>query len=263
MWLGFGEGDARKKGEEPDQAAGTAFGFDAREELPLASGNHARKGEMGSALSEVHEGAALHVNEGFIPGGMHDLEDKSARVGSEQMEIIVVLSGEGLRNGFKTVKTEGEARGIRRSERRSNAGFRHHAENCNGGKRGWANGGGRSGRRQEAPGNGSYTPVIRNDSMRPSPALRRPRRCSPEKEKGRTQAAWARGRARKVRKSIRKQTARGMQSPARREWVLLETMPTSHGSAPPPKPAAPKKRAPIQLESSRKIAASHVTKIGY
>src|SRR5580658_9464537 len=71
------------------------------------------------------------------------------------------------------------------------------------------------------------------------------------------------GRARSTRKTIRKLTASGTTRPARRDVVVAEMMPTSQGSTPPPRPAAPKKSAPTQVESSLKIAASQVTKIGY
>src|SRR6516225_5709026 len=56
---------------------------------------------------------------------------------------------------------------------------------------------------------------------------------------------------------------RGMKRPARSEPVVEEVMPTSHGMAAPPRPAAPKNKAPIQLESRRKISTSQVTKMGY
>ncbi len=140
MGFGFGKGDARKKGEEPHQAAGAVFSFDTGEELTLKGGNHARKSEMRGALGKMSESSALHVHEGFFPGGMHDLKDEGAGAGGEEMKIIVVLAGKGARGGVKAVEIKGDARSLRESDGRSDAGFGHHAENCNGGKSGWANG---------------------------------------------------------------------------------------------------------------------------
>ena len=40
---------------------------------------------------------------------------------------------------MQPVEIEGDARGVGRSKGRSDAGFRHHTENCNGEKRDWAN----------------------------------------------------------------------------------------------------------------------------
>jgi hypothetical protein len=132
--LGFGEGDARKKGEQPDQAAGAVFGLNAGEELPLAGGDDARKSEMRCAGGEMREGEALHVHKGFFAGGMHDFEDKRASVRNNEVEIVVVLAGKRTQYRFQAIEIARDARGVRGSEGRSNASFRHHAENCNGGE---------------------------------------------------------------------------------------------------------------------------------
>jgi len=72
-----------------------------------------------------------------------------------------------------------------------------------------------------------------------------------------------RGWARRERKAMSRLTVRGRRNAARRECDWEAVIPTSQGRTAPPKPPAPKKRAPSQVESSRKIWASQVTKIGY
>jgi hypothetical protein len=87
---------------------------------------------MRRAGREVAERVRLHVDEGFFPRGMHDFEDKGSRIGSLQVEIIVVFAGERARRSFEAILAVGDARGVGRCERRSHASFGHHAGNCNG-----------------------------------------------------------------------------------------------------------------------------------
>ena len=94
MRFGFSEGGARKKGEEPDEARGAVFEFEAGKELALLCGHDAGQSEMRCALSEVGECAARHSHEGFFAGRMHYLEDELAGAGSAKVKIVFIFAWE-------------------------------------------------------------------------------------------------------------------------------------------------------------------------
>ncbi len=94
---------------------------------------------MRGTFGEMGERTALHIDEGFFAGGMHEFKDQGAGIRGEQMEIVVIFTGKRAGGSFQAVKIERDARGVGRSERQGDAGFRHHAGNCNGGEPGWAN----------------------------------------------------------------------------------------------------------------------------
>jgi len=94
---------------------------------------------MRSAFGQVSERATLHIHEGFFPCWMHDFEDKSPRVGRGQAKIVVVFTWEGVHGSVKTVQLARDAPSLGERSVRSNAGFGHHAGNCNRRTRGRAN----------------------------------------------------------------------------------------------------------------------------
>jgi hypothetical protein len=53
--------------------------------------------------SQVGERPALHVYEGVFPGGVHQLQNKRARVGSVQMKIVVVFARQRSDRGGQSV----------------------------------------------------------------------------------------------------------------------------------------------------------------
>jgi hypothetical protein len=108
------------------------FKIQARVESALRGRTDTRKSEMRRALSEVSESATLHVNEGLFASRMHEFEDEGATVGGCEEKIVVVFAREGAGGGVEGVKIASDARSFGRREKRSNAGFRHHARNCNG-----------------------------------------------------------------------------------------------------------------------------------
>jgi hypothetical protein len=69
---------------------------------------------MGSALSEVSERAALHVDEGALAGGVHDLQDQlvGMGIGGDEVEVVVVFAGEWMHGGVEAVEGESQARGF-------------------------------------------------------------------------------------------------------------------------------------------------------
>ena len=69
---------------------------------------------MGSALSEVSERAALHVDESALAGGVHDLQDELAEmgIGGDEVEVVVVFAGEWMHGGVEAVAGESHACGF-------------------------------------------------------------------------------------------------------------------------------------------------------
>ena len=128
----FGKGGAGDKREEPNEAGGAVFGFDAGKEVAICVRNDARESKMRGTGGKMGQGAALHVHEGIFAGGMHKLQNKGPGIGTEELEIVVVFAREGACSGFEAVEFEGDTASVRRGERRSDTSFGHHARNCNG-----------------------------------------------------------------------------------------------------------------------------------
>jgi hypothetical protein len=80
---------------------------------------------MWSTPGKVRKGAALHVDESEFAGGMHDFQNKFAGVGGNQMEVVVILTGEETRIGFNAVEGARQARGFGRGDGRCNPGLWH------------------------------------------------------------------------------------------------------------------------------------------
>jgi hypothetical protein len=125
MRIGASKERAGQEGEQPDKARGAIGELSFGEEFAIESGTDARKIKMGSAVGEVSEGAALHVNEGAFAGGMHDLQDKMAGIGGDEVEVVVVFAGERMRGSVEGVKGESQAGGFVSGDRRSDAGLGH------------------------------------------------------------------------------------------------------------------------------------------
>lgn len=125
MRVDLSQDRARQKREKPDEARGAIGELSLGEELAIKSGTDAGKRKIGSALGEVSEGAALHVNEAAFAGRVHDLQDELARIGGHETEVIVVFTGKWMGGGVAAVEGEGQSRGFWRGDRRSNAGFGH------------------------------------------------------------------------------------------------------------------------------------------
>jgi hypothetical protein len=125
MRIGLSQDRARQECEKPDEARGAIGKLSLGEELAIKSGTDAGKRKLGSALGEVSEGAALHVNEGAFAGGVHYLQDELARIRGHEAEVVVVFTGEWMGGGVEAVQGEGQARGFWRGDRRSDAGFGH------------------------------------------------------------------------------------------------------------------------------------------
>lgn len=125
MRMDLSQDRAGKECEKPDEARGSAEKLSLREEFAIESGVDARKRKMGSALGEVRESAALHVDEGAFAGGMHDLQDKLAGIGRHEVEVVVVFAGEWMRGDVDAVEGQSHARGFLRRDGRSDTGLGH------------------------------------------------------------------------------------------------------------------------------------------
>ena len=125
MRIDLSQDRAGQECEKPDEARGAIGELRLGEELATKSGTDAWKRKIGSALGEVSEGAALHVNEGAFAGRVHDLQDELAGIGGHEAEVVVVFTGEWMGGGVVAVEGEGQARGFWRGDRRSDAGFGH------------------------------------------------------------------------------------------------------------------------------------------
>src|SRR6202021_3706853 len=71
----------------------------------------------------------LHLDEGLLPGGMHDFQNKFAPVSRREMKIIVVLAGERLGGDLEAENLARDANGFRFSDRLGHARFWDHAGN--------------------------------------------------------------------------------------------------------------------------------------
>src|SRR5260370_25911777 len=112
MRIDLSQDRARRECEKPDEARGAIGESSLGEVGGIKSGIDAGKRKIGSALGEVSEGAALHVNEGAVAGRVHDLEDELAGIGGHEGEVGVVFTGEWMGGGVAAVEGEGQARGF-------------------------------------------------------------------------------------------------------------------------------------------------------
>ena len=72
---------------------------------------------------------ALHLNEGLLPGRMHEFQDKFTPINRREVEIIVVLAGERLGGDFEAENFARDANGFYFSDRLGYARFWNHAGN--------------------------------------------------------------------------------------------------------------------------------------
>jgi hypothetical protein len=112
MRMGLSKDRARQEGEKPDKAGSAIGELSLGEEFTVVGGIDARKGKMGSALSEMSKSAALHVDECAFAGGMHDLQDEFAGIRGHEVEVVVVFTGEGTGGGVGAVEGKSQARGF-------------------------------------------------------------------------------------------------------------------------------------------------------
>src|SRR5208282_3389087 len=75
------------------------------------------------------ERLALHLDEGLLPCGMHDFQDKFASVSRREMKIVVVLAGERLGGDFEAEKFARQPHGFGFWDRLGYACFGNHARN--------------------------------------------------------------------------------------------------------------------------------------
>ncbi len=104
MRIDLGKDCAGQKREQPDEARDTIGEFELREEFAIASRTDAWKRKLGSALGKMGKSPALHVDESAFAGGMHDLQNKLAGIGSDEVEVVVVFPGEHLRGSVEAVE---------------------------------------------------------------------------------------------------------------------------------------------------------------
>jgi hypothetical protein len=116
---------AGQKREEPDETRGAIGDPNLSEQVSPKCWTDARERKMWSTPGKVGKGAALHADESEFAGGMHDFQNKFAGVGGNQMEVVVILTGEETRIGFNAVEGARQARGFGRGDGRSNPGLWH------------------------------------------------------------------------------------------------------------------------------------------
>ena len=112
MRMGLSKDRARQEGEKPDKAGSAIGQLSLGEEFTVDGGIDARKGKMGSPLSEMSKSAALHVDECAFAGGMHDLQDEFAGIRGHEVEVVVVFTEEGTGGGVGAVEGKSQARGF-------------------------------------------------------------------------------------------------------------------------------------------------------
>jgi hypothetical protein len=125
MGIRMGEDRPGKKGEKPDEASSAVGNLNLRKEFAFRIGTNARERQVGSAAGEMNEGAALHVDERVFTRGVHDLQDKFARVGRDEAEIVVVFAGERMGNRVETVQGVRQSRSFLREDGRGDTRFGH------------------------------------------------------------------------------------------------------------------------------------------
>src|ERR1700730_5579493 len=78
---------------------------------------------------------ALHLDEGLLPGGMHEFQNEFTPVNGLEMKIIIVLTGERLGGDFEAENFPRNANGFRFGDRLGHALFGNHAGNLI--RKGW------------------------------------------------------------------------------------------------------------------------------
>lgn|SRR5208283_98892 len=104
MRIDLGQHRAGQKREQPDEARGAIGEFSLREEFAIESRTDAWKRKLGSALGKMGKSAALHVDEGAFAGRVHDLQNKLAAIGRDEVEVVVVFARERLRGSVEAVE---------------------------------------------------------------------------------------------------------------------------------------------------------------
>jgi len=125
MRIGLRKDRAGYKREKPNETRGAIGDLSLRKEFALERGADARKRKMGSTLGKMSKRATLHVDECLFAGRMHDLQDIFSGVTGDEVEIVVVLAREGMRNDVDVVKGKSEARGIEWRDWSSDTCFGH------------------------------------------------------------------------------------------------------------------------------------------
>ena len=82
---------------------------------------------------EMRERAALHVYEGGFARRMHNFEDQRLATGSDEVKVVIIFTRELMRRGLYAKELLGDGDSLRGRNRPSNACFRKHERNCNGG----------------------------------------------------------------------------------------------------------------------------------
>src|SRR5580704_2404243 len=72
---------------------------------------------------------ALHLDEGLLPGGMHEFQNEFTPVNGLEMKIIIVLAGERLGGDFEAENFPRNANDFRFGDRLGHALFGNHAGN--------------------------------------------------------------------------------------------------------------------------------------
>ena len=81
MRIYFGEYRAGNISQQPEKALRATFECCKREVLAARCCVHAWERKMRSALGQMLQRLTLHLNEGLLSRGMHDLQDKFMSVG--------------------------------------------------------------------------------------------------------------------------------------------------------------------------------------
>src|SRR5580704_4647747 len=89
----FCENRARNIREHPEEALRSIGQDRDRERVGVRRWANARQRKLGRALGQMVKCLALHLDEGLLPRGMYDFQDKLASVDRCEMEIVVVLAG--------------------------------------------------------------------------------------------------------------------------------------------------------------------------
>lgn|SRR6516165_9006324 len=133
MRRGFRESRSQEKGEEPNQAVRAVGDFQLREKFTSGARNDTREGKVRRPGPEMRERAALHVYEGGFARRMHNFEDQRLATGSDEVKVVIIFTRELMRRGLYAKELLGDGDSLRGRNRPSNACFRKHERNCNGG----------------------------------------------------------------------------------------------------------------------------------
>ena len=63
---------------------------------PLWVWTNARQRKLRGSFGQMLQRLALHLDEGLLPCGMHDFQDKFAAIGRDEKKVIVVFAGKRL-----------------------------------------------------------------------------------------------------------------------------------------------------------------------